>query len=177
MRSPAPGDLPPVVTPDDGLTTTEGHEMIRLLIATGIQILANALGLLAAAVALEDVEVSGAAFVVAVLIFTAVYAVAQPFFTQMALTRVPALRGGVALVATLTGLVITAAVSDGLSISGLSTWFVATLIVWVVSLVGVLLLPLVLVKRAAEKREERRGSGRDDHRAGRDGDAGDVASP
>lgn len=122
--------------------------MIRLLIATGIQILANALGLLVAAYFLDGMGVSGTAFVVAVLIFTGVYAIAQPFFTQMAMTRVPALRGGVALVATLVGLVVTASLSDGLSIDGFSTWFLATLIVWIVSLLGVLLLPLVLVKRA-----------------------------
>jgi putative membrane protein len=126
--------------------------MIRLLIATGIQLLANAVGLLVAASVLDDMEVSGTAFVIAVIVFTVVYALAQPFLTQMAMSRVPALRGGVALVATLVGLVVTAALSDGLSISGLTTWFLATVIVWFVALVGVLLLPLVLVKRSVQDR-------------------------
>lgn len=130
--------------------------MIRLLIATGIQLLANAVGLLVAAAVLDDVEVSGTAFLVAVVVFTLVYAIAQPFFTQMALSRVPALRGGVALVATLAGLVVTAALSDGLSISGLTTWLLATVIVWLISLVGVLLLPLVLVKRSLQDRSRER---------------------
>jgi putative membrane protein len=133
--------------------------MIRLLIATGIQLLANAVGLLVAAAVLDDMEVSGTAFLVAVVVFTLVYAIAQPFFTQMALSRVPALRGGVALVATLTGLVVTAALSDGLSISGLTTWFLATVIVWLIALVGVLLLPLVIVKKSVQdgSRGRRRG--------------------
>jgi putative membrane protein len=126
--------------------------MIRLLIATGIQLLANAVGLLVAASVLDDMEVSGTAFVIAVIVFTVVYALAQPFLTQVAMSRVPALRGGVALVATLVGLVVTAALSDGLSISGLTTWFLATVIVWFVALVGVLLLPLVLVKRSVQDR-------------------------
>jgi putative membrane protein len=126
--------------------------MIRLLIGFAIQLLANALGLLVAALLLDQMTVTTSAFVIAVVIFTVVYAIAQPFFTQMALSRVPALRGGVALVATLVGLIVTAAVTDGLSIDGLSTWFVATLIVWVVSLIGVLLLPLVLVKNKVEER-------------------------
>ncbi|GIN05676.1 hypothetical protein Pve01_73340 [Planomonospora venezuelensis] len=130
--------------------------MIRLLIATGIQLLANAVGLLVAAAVLDDMEVSGTAFLVAVVVFTLVYAIAQPFFTQMALSRVPALRGGVALVATLAGLVVTAALSDGLSISGLTTWLLATVIVWLISLVGVLLLPLVLVKRSLQDRSRER---------------------
>jgi putative membrane protein len=128
--------------------------MIRLLISFGIQLLANALGLLVAAWVLPDMEVSGTAFLIAVVLFTVVYAIASPFFTQMALSKVPALRGGVALVATLVGLLVTAAVSDGLTITGVTTWILATLIVWLVSLVGVLLLPLVLVKKAVDEKKD-----------------------
>ena len=126
--------------------------MIRLLLALAIQLLANALGLLAAAWLLDGVEVTVTGFVVAVVVFTVVYAIAQPFFTQMALSRVPALRGGVALVATLVGLVVTASLTDGLTVSGPQTWLLATLVVWVVALVGVLVLPLVLVKKKVGER-------------------------
>ncbi|MBB3044076.1 phage holin family protein [Nocardioides sp. LMS-CY] len=127
--------------------------MIRLLLGFLIQLLSNALGLLVANWVLDDVEVSGTAFVIAVVIFTVVYAVAQPFLTQMALSKAPALRGGVALVATLVGLIITAAVSDGLSISGGAlTWIEATVIVWIVSLIGVLILPFVIIKKKAEEK-------------------------
>jgi hypothetical protein len=66
----------------------------------------------------------------------------------MALSKAPALRGGVALIATLIGLVVTAAVSDGLSVTGGAwTWIEATIIVWLVSLLGVLVLPLVLIRK------------------------------
>jgi len=125
--------------------------MIRLLIALGIQLLANTVGLLVANYFLDDMTVSGTAFVTAVLLFTVVYALAQPFLTQIAMSRVPALRGGVALVATLVGLIVTSWLSDGLSISGGGTWLAATVIVWLVSLLGVLLLPLVLVKKAVRE--------------------------
>lgn len=128
--------------------------MIRLLVGFGLQLLANALGLIVAAVTLDKMEISGLGFVVAVVLFTVVVAIAQPFFTQMAISRLPALRGGVALVATLVALIVTSAVSAGLSISGIRTWFLATLIVWVVSLIGALVLPLVLAK---EIMEENRG--------------------
>ncbi len=47
--------------------------------------------------------ITGAAFVVAVLIFTVVEVVADPLLTKIALTSVPALRGGVALVTTFVG--------------------------------------------------------------------------
>lgn len=124
------------------------HGMVRLLLGFLVQLLANALGLLVATWVLDDVSISGAAFLVAVLLFTVVYALAQPFLTQMALSKAPALRGGVALIATLIGLVVTAAVSDGLSVTGGAwTWIEATIIVWLVSLLGVLVLPLVLIRK------------------------------
>ncbi len=124
--------------------------MIRFLIATGIQLLANALGLLVASWVLDDVELTASGFVWAVVVFTIVYALAQPFLTQMAMNS-RALRGGVALVATLAGLIITAWLTDGLSISGASTWLLATLVVWLVSLLGVWLLPIVLVKKKVDE--------------------------
>jgi uncharacterized membrane protein YvlD (DUF360 family) len=127
--------------------------MIRLLVSFVIQLAANALGLLVADQVLEDVNVSGAAFLVAVVIFTVVYAIAQPFLTQLALSKATALRGATALVATLIGLIVTSLVSDGLSISGGPTWLEATIIVWIVSLIGTLILPLIFVKKkVAENR-------------------------
>jgi len=128
--------------------------MIRLLVSFLIQLAANALGLLVADWVLEDVSVSGTAFLVAVLIFTVVYAIAQPFLTQLALSSATALRGATALVATLIGLIVTSLLSDGLSISGGLTWLEATVIVWIVSLLGTLVLPLIFVKK---KVEEKRG--------------------
>jgi len=125
--------------------------MIRMLIGFVIQLVANALGLIVASWVLDDVTISGTAFLVAVVIFTVVYAIAQPVFTMWAV-NIPALRGGVALVATLVGLIITSLVSDGLSIKGGVTWIAATVIVWLVSLLGVFVLPLIFVKKKVEER-------------------------
>ena len=129
--------------------------MIRLIISAGIKLLANALGLIVAAVVLDDMTITGAAFVVAVLIFTVVEVLADPLLTKISLTSVPALRGGVALVTTFLGLVITAAVSDGLSISGTTTWILATLIVWLAALLAALILPLLFLKKAVNNRQAR----------------------
>lgn len=126
--------------------------MIRMLFSVVFTLLANALGLLVAAWVLEDMTITAEAFVVAVLIFTVCYALAQPFFTQMALSKAPALRGGVALIATLVALIITTLVTDDLSISGALTWIEATVIIWVVSLLGAWVLPAVLLKKKVEER-------------------------
>jgi putative membrane protein len=126
--------------------------VIRLLLSLLVQLLSNALGLLVAAYVLDDVTVSGSAFVIAVVIFTAVYAIAQPLLTQMALSKAPALRGGVALVATLVGLVVTSLVTDGLSIDGGLAWLEATVIVGLVAMLGVLLLPLILIRKKVDEK-------------------------
>lgn len=126
--------------------------MIRLLINVGITLLANAVGLGVAAYVLDDMTVTTSAFVIAVVIFTVVYALAQPMLTQMAISAAPALRGGVALVATLLGLIITTLLTDELSISGIETWIAATVIVWLASLIGALLLPLVFLRNRRDER-------------------------
>ena len=124
-----------------------------MLVSFVIQLAANALGLIVAAAILDKMSVSGTGFLVAALIFTVVYAIAQPFLTQLALSKASALRGATALVATLLGLIITDLLtdSDALSISGTATWIEATVIVWIVSLLGVLILPFIFVKKKVQE--------------------------
>jgi putative membrane protein len=126
--------------------------MIRLLLSTLIHLAANAVGLLVAAVLLDGMTVSGGAFVIAVVIFTVVEVVLGPMIRQLAVTKANALLGGTALVVTLLGLLVTNVISDGLRIEGLSTWGLATVIVWLASLLATILIPLVLVKKKVEER-------------------------
>jgi uncharacterized membrane protein YvlD (DUF360 family) len=120
--------------------------MISLVIRTIVSLLANAIGLLAAAYFLDDFEVNGSSFVIAVVIFTAATIILGPLITKIALTSAPYLMGGIALVTTLVGLAITDAVSDGFSISGVSTWIAATVVIWIASLIAQFTLPWILVK-------------------------------
>lgn len=122
--------------------------MVRMLIAAGIRLLASAVGLIVAAWVLDDMELNGTAFVIAVVIFTLATVILQPLVTKMAMKYSSALLGGTALVTTLLGLIITDLVSDGLSIAGVSTWLLATLIVWLAAMLAGLLLPVILVKKA-----------------------------
>jgi len=116
-------------------------------------LLANASGLIVAAVLLAGMSITGAAFVIAVLIFTIVEVVADPLVTKIALRSVPALRAGVALVTTLLSLLITTWLSSGLTPSGATTWVLATLIVWLTALLADVILPVVLVKDAVDTRK------------------------
>lgn len=125
--------------------------MMRFLLTLVVSFAANALGLLVAATLLEGMSVSGTAFVIAVGIFTLVAAVVGPMIRQAAVKNAQALLGGTALVVTFVGLLVTSLLSDGLRIEGVSTWVLATVIVWVAALLATLVLPLIFVKKAVEE--------------------------
>jgi putative membrane protein len=122
-----------------------------MLTRAGIHLLANAIGLVVAAWILSGMSITGPAFVIAVLIFTVVEVVADPLVRKIATQSAPALLGGVALVTTFLGLLITTWISGGLQISGASTWLLATVMVWLAALIAELVLPALLVNDAADK--------------------------
>jgi putative membrane protein len=126
--------------------------MIRFILSAIAQLIANAVALLVANAFLDDMELNASGFLTAVVIFTVVEVLLLPFFRQMAFDRARALAGSTALVAAFGALVITTVVSDGIEIDGLSTWIVATLIVWAASLITTLLLPLFVFKSLREER-------------------------
>jgi hypothetical protein len=130
--------------------------MIRFLIRTVIYIAAAAIGLLVAAAVLDDFAIDAAGFVTTVVIFGVLSGVLGPFIAKVAHNNAPALMGGIGLVTTFVALVITDLATEGLSIEGATTWILATLIVWLASLVATLILPLILVKAGIESARERR---------------------
>jgi len=124
--------------------------MIRMLIRIGLALLGNAVGLWVASLLLDGMDISGTAFVVAVVIFTVLTAVLQPLITKTAMQNAPALQGSSALITTFLALLITDLVSDGLSISGFSTWVFATVVVWIFTMIAAWLLPMFFLKEAVD---------------------------
>jgi uncharacterized membrane protein YvlD (DUF360 family) len=126
--------------------------VIRLIVRTLIALAGNAVGLLVAAAVLDKMDIDATSFIVAVVIFTVVLALLQPFIVAQLRRRNSAALGGVALIATFIALVITDLVSDGFSISGVGTWIAATVIVWVASLLAVFILPYLGLRKYLEER-------------------------
>ena len=124
--------------------------MVRLLASAVLHLIGNAIGLVVASLILSGFSINGAAFVIALLIFTVVEVVMGPLITKIALKNAPSLLGGIALVTTFVGLLVTDIVSSGLSISGATTWILATLIVWLGALIAGILLPLVLFRKVMQ---------------------------
>jgi uncharacterized membrane protein YvlD (DUF360 family) len=105
----------------------------------------NAIGLWITSLLLDDMQISGLAFLLAVVFFTLLTLLLEPLVSRLAEKYVDALSGGSAIITTALALLITDWISDGLSFDGIGTWLLATIIVWLATaLVGVILARLVL---------------------------------
>ncbi len=126
--------------------------MVRTLIKVGLTIAGNAIGLLVAAALLDDVKLDGAAFILAVIIFTVAELILEPFIEKTVTEHAERLRIFTSLVTTFLALLVTDLLSDGLSIEGAGTWVLATVIVWLGALLaGVILLRLFVKERRDER--------------------------
>jgi len=138
---------------DDRPPYPETVIMMRLLISTAATIIANAVGLLLAALVLTDFTIDALSFVVVLLVFTGVMILTGPLVTKIALTSMPQIRGSIALVSAFIGLKVTEWLMPGFTMGDasnwLSNWLAATLLVWLGSLVAEILLPLYVFKSLA----------------------------
>ena len=124
--------------------------MIRFLVRTLIAVAANAVGLIVASIVLDGFSINVASFIVAVVIFTIVFALLTPFLAVQLRRLGNGAIGATALIATLVSLVITDLLSDGFSISGVGTWIAAAVIVWLAALVAAFVLPFLGLKKYLE---------------------------
>lgn len=127
--------------------------MVRLMARMVVELVANAIGLVVAAWLLPGFSLSVMSFFVVVAVFTAARFILAPLVFKLSFTYARALTGGIALVTTLVGLLVTTWLTDGIVITGATTWVVATLIVWLFGVVAILLLPLVIFKKALAARQ------------------------
>jgi len=128
--------------------------VIRLIVRTLVALVANAVGLIVAAAVLDGMHMNVSGFLLAVIIFTVVFALMQPFLASQFRRSRSAALGGVALIATFIALVVTDIFSDGFTINGVGTWIAATVIVWVSALLAAFILPFLGLKKYLEDRRD-----------------------
>jgi len=129
--------------------------MIKLILSLASYLIANAVGLLVAILVLPGFTISFSAFVIAVLVFSAIQTIAGPLVTKISLKHVPQLVGGIALVTIFLGLFFTDLFMTSMNVGGISNLLAATLLVWLGSLAASILLPIYVFKSLAENRKER----------------------
>lgn len=130
--------------------------MIRLLIRVAINLVSAAVGLLVADAVLDDLEVTASGFVITLVIFALAQAILAPAVFLAVKRNAEAFLGGVGIVSTLVALWIASLFGDALTISGLSTWLIAAVIVWLAAALASFLLPFILLKAGVENARERR---------------------
>lgn len=132
--------------------------MIRLVLRMVVFVASAAVGLLAAAVLLDDFTLGFGGLLIDVIVFAALQGVLSPFIFKVAARSAPAVLGAVGIVSTFVALLLTS-LTGTLSISGAGAWLLATLIVWLVTMLATLLLPLLVFRKALNNR---RGNNRKD---------------
>ena len=128
--------------------------MIRLIVRTLVALAANAIGLIVASIVLGGFDINVTSFIVAVVIFTVVFAVLTPFLAVQLRRLGNGAIGATALIATLVSLVVTDLLSDGFTISGVGTWIAAAVIVWLAALVAAFVLPFLGLKKYLDERRD-----------------------
>lgn len=131
--------------------------MIRLVARATVALLANAVALIITAQVLDGMALNVSGFLTALLVYTGTMVLIEPLIRQGAIRSAPAILGSSSLIATLVGLLVASTLTDGLNIDDLTTWVIATVLVWGISLAGRFLLPLIIFKRVlADARSDRR---------------------
>ncbi|MFC3612229.1 hypothetical protein ACFORG_00530 [Lutimaribacter marinistellae] len=126
--------------------------MSRRLLSAAALLIGNAVGLLLASLLLEGFTIAPLSFIVVVAIFTLVQVIAEPLLSRVSDRQVPAMKGGIALVVTFVGLLLTDVITTGLTIGGVANLLAATLLVWLGALIAAVLIPIFLFKELREKK-------------------------
>ncbi len=129
--------------------------MVRMFVRALVFLASAAVGILVASWLLDGVEVTAAGFITVVVIYSVIQLVISPFMMKVAAKNASAFLGGTGLLATFVALIAAKLWGDALTISGVGTWIAATVIVWLVTAVATLLLPLILVKAGLESARSR----------------------
>ncbi len=94
-------------------------------------------------------------FVLAIVIFAILQSVLAPWLATVARRNAPALLGGIGIISTLIALVVVVLIPGaGLTITDLLSWILAPVIVWVVTALATLFLPMIFIKKKVEERRD-----------------------
>jgi hypothetical protein len=123
------------------------EQVIRFLLRTVVFLASAAIGLFVASKLVPGMRVGLNGFIAAVVIFAVAQAILSPFFLKMASRYATAFIGGIGLVSTLAALILASIFTNGLSIRGIGAWVAATVLVWLVTAIATLVLPVLVLKR------------------------------
>ncbi|GEP48300.1 hypothetical protein FVP74_09840 [Microbacterium saccharophilum] len=130
--------------------------MIMFLLRALVFLVSAAIGLIAADLILDGFRIDWGdwwGFVLAIVIFAVLQSVLAPWLARVAQRNAPVLLGGIGILSTFVALVVVALIPGaGLTISGALARVLAPVIVWIVTALATLLLPMLLFKKKVAER-------------------------
>ncbi|MCK2036433.1 phage holin family protein [Microbacterium sp. SSW1-49] len=134
--------------------------MITFLFRTAIYILSAGIGLIVADLVLDGFRIDWSqwwGFVLCILIFALLQSILSPWISKLADRYAPVLLGGIGIFSTLIALLVVVLLPvGGLRITDAAGWILGSVIVWLVTALGTVLLPLLFVKRKVKDARGRR---------------------
>jgi len=130
--------------------------VINFVIRAAIFVVSAAVGLIAADLILPGFHIDWTdwwGFVLAVVIFAVIQSVLTPWVLKITRRHAPALLGGIGIIATFVAILVVVLIPQaGLTISEPIAWFLAPVIVWIVTALATWLLPPLLIKKKVDAR-------------------------
>jgi hypothetical protein len=130
--------------------------VITLVIRAAIFLASSALGLLLTSALVSGFRITVTGFVLTVLVFAILQSVLAPFIARVAQRHASAFLGGVGIVSTFVALLLTQTFTEGLRITGIASWVLATFLVWLITAAATMLLPMVVFRRFLRERQARK---------------------
>lgn len=124
--------------------------MKNFLVGVGLRLATSAVAIVLAAVILPGFHLHFFGFLTAVVVFTVAQTVVAGIAGKMTREHTPIVSGVASLISTFMALLIANGFSWGISIYTLRAWVLATLIVWVVTAAGALILPKLTSKEKSK---------------------------
>ena len=132
--------------------------MITFLFRALLYVVSAGLGLIAADLLLDGFQIQWDrwwGFVICILIFAVLQSVLAPWVSRIADRYAPVLMGGIGIFSTLIALIVVVLLPiGGLRIVDLTGWLLGAVIVWLVTAIGSVLLPLIFLKKKVDQRRK-----------------------
>lgn len=133
--------------------------MITFLFRTLVFLASAGIGLIVADLVLEGFRIQWSrwwGFVICIVIFAILQSVLSPWIAKLADRYAPVLMGGIGIFSTLVALVVVVLLPiGGLRITDVSGWIIGAVIVWIVTALCTILLPMIFLKREVKERRKR----------------------
>lgn len=132
--------------------------MIALLFRTFVYLASAGIGLIVADLVLTGFQIQWDkwwGFVICIVIFTILQSILSPWIAKLADRYAPVLMGGIGIFSTLVALVVVVLLPiGGLRITDIAGWIIGAVIVWIVTAICTILLPLIFLKREVKDRRK-----------------------